>query len=86
MTEVLNGIKVIKFYAWEKYFLNRINVVRTRELKQLTAKRYLDAGFIYFWATTPLLMSVLTFTTYVLSGNRLTPSKVLKNGLHFSNF
>ena len=76
MTEFLNGIKVIKFYAWEKYFLNRINVVREKELKQLKAKRYLDAGFVYFWATTPLLMSVLTFTTYVLLGNRLTPTKV----------
>ncbi len=77
MTEFLNGIKVIKFYAWEQYFLNRINVVRGKELQQLVTKRYLDAGFVYFWATTPLLMSVLTFTTYVLLGNRLTPSKVI---------
>jgi ATP-binding cassette subfamily C (CFTR/MRP) protein 10 len=76
MTEFLNGIKVIKFYAWEKYFLNRINVVREKELKQLKAKKYLDAGCVYFWATTPILMSVFTFITYVLLGNKLTPSKV----------
>lgn len=79
MTEFLVGIKVIKYYAWEAYFLDRINKMREKEVGQLRAKRYLDAGFVYFWATTPLLMSVLTFTTYVLLGNRLTPSKV---GLH----
>jgi ATP-binding cassette subfamily C (CFTR/MRP) protein 10 len=76
MTEFLNGIRVIKFYSWEKYFLNKINIVREKELKQLKAKKYLDAGCVYFWATTPILMSVLTFITYVLLGNKLTPSKV----------
>lgn len=76
MTEFLNGIKVIKFYSWEKFFLNKINTVREKELKQLKAKKYLDAGCVYFWASTPILMSVLTFTTYVLLGNKLTPSKV----------
>ena len=78
MTEFLSGIKVIKFYAWEECFLNRINEVRGKELNRLITKRYLDAGFIYFWSTTPLIMSVLTFTAYVLLGNRLTPSKVKK--------
>ena len=76
MTEFLNGIRVIKFYSWEKYFLNRINGVREKELKLLKEKRYLDAGFVYFWACTPLLMSVLTFSTYVLVGNILVPTKV----------
>ena len=76
MTEFLNGIRVIKFYSWEKYFLNRINIVREKELKLLKAKRYLDAGFVYFWACTPLIMSVLTFTAYVLLGNVLLPAKV----------
>ena len=76
MTEFLNGIKVIKFYSWEKYFLKRIESVRKKELTQLKAKKYLDAGCVYFWACTPILMSVLTFMTYVFIGNKLTPAKV----------
>lgn len=76
MTEFLHGIRVIKFYSWEKYFLTRINDVRTKELSQLKAKKYLDAACVYFWACTPILISVTTFTTYVLIGNKLTPSKV----------
>lgn len=76
MTEFLHGIRVIKFYSWEAYFLKRINEIREEELQQLKAKKYLDAGCVYFWACTPILMSVATFTTYVLVGNTLSPSKV----------
>ncbi len=36
-------------------------------------------GCVYFWATTPILMSVFTFITYVLLGNKLTPAKVCLN-------
>jgi ATP-binding cassette subfamily C (CFTR/MRP) protein 10 len=76
MTEFLYGIRVIKFYSWESYFINRINEIREKELEQLKAKKYLDAGCVYFWACTPILMSVATFTTYILIGNMLSPSKV----------
>jgi len=76
ITEFLQGIRMIKFCSWEKYFLNRIDIAREKELKNLRTKKYLDAGCVYFWASTPILMSVFTFITYVLLGNRLTPSKV----------
>nr|QNH67891.1 ATP-binding cassette transporter subfamily C member 10 [Brachionus rotundiformis] len=76
MTEFLDGIRVIKFCAWEAYFLRRIKKVREQELGELRAKKYLDAGCVYFWASTPILMSVFTFSTYVWLGNVLTPAKV----------
>ena len=44
MTEFLQGIRIIKFYSWEKYFLFRINELREQELGQIKAKKYLDAG------------------------------------------
>ena len=31
---------------------------------------------VYLWATTPVLISVLTFVSYALSGNELTAPKV----------
>ena len=36
----------------------------------------MDAFCVYLWATTPLVISVLTFTIYVLLGNTLTAAKV----------
>ena len=31
---------------------------------------------VYLWATTPVVISVLTFVSYALSGNELTAPKV----------
>jgi ATP-binding cassette subfamily C (CFTR/MRP) protein 10 len=31
---------------------------------------------VYFWATTPVVISILTFSTYVLMGNKLTAATV----------
>ena len=42
--------------------------------------KYLDALCVYFWATTPVLISIMTFCTYVLLGNTLTAAKV---GIHY---
>ena len=76
MNELLLGIRVIKFYAWESQFSEKIDVLREAELKSLKGRKYLDAMCVYFWATTPVLISVLTFTTYALMGNKLTAAKV----------
>jgi len=57
-------------------------VLRELELKHLRGRKYLDALCVYFWATTPVVMSILTFVTFVLLGNRLTAATVC--GLIFS--
>ena len=76
MTEILRGIRVVKFYAWEDTFQTKIEKLRSAELKSLKGRKYLDAMCVYFWATTPVLISILTFTTYSLLGHTLTAAKV----------
>lgn len=76
MNELIFGIRVVKFFAWESYFLNRVTEERSAELSSLKARKYLDALCVYFWATTPVVISILTFTTYVLLGHQLTAPKV----------
>lgn len=56
--------------------MGRVNKQRAAELSSLKARKYLDALCVYFWATTPVLISILTFTTYSLLGNELTAAKV----------
>lgn len=76
MAEILRGIRVLKIHVWEQHFLEKILKIRNCELKYLKARKYLDALCVYFWATTPVLISILTFTTYSLMGNQLTASTV----------
>ena len=76
ISEIIYGIRTIKMNTYENYFIDRMNDVRQKELRALRGRKYLDAFCVYFWATTPVLISVLTFTTYTLLGNQLTPAKV----------
>ncbi|XP_044748946.1 ATP-binding cassette sub-family C member 10 [Coccinella septempunctata] len=76
ITEVLRGIKAVKLYVWEQHFIRSIKGLRKRELKYLKGRKYLDALCVYFWATTPVLISILTFGTYVQMGNKLTAATV----------
>ena len=46
MSEVLHGVRSIKFCAWEEYFLGRVGRCRNQELKYLKGRKYLDAGEI----------------------------------------
>nr|XP_033947921.1 LOW QUALITY PROTEIN: multidrug resistance-associated protein 7 [Pseudochaenichthys georgianus] len=76
MTEVLFGIRVIKFYNWEPHFTQKINACRKEELSHLKALKYLDAMCVYTWAALPVVISILTFLTYTLLGHQLTAAKV----------
>ena len=76
ISEIIYGIRTIKMNTYENYFIERMKDVRDKELRALRGRKYLDAFCVYFWATTPVLISVLTFTTYTLLGNQLTPAKV----------
>uniref|UniRef100_A0A8C9VU54 ATP-binding cassette, sub-family C (CFTR/MRP), member 10 n=1 Tax=Scleropages formosus TaxID=113540 RepID=A0A8C9VU54_SCLFO len=76
MTEMLFGMRVIKFYTWEHHFIQKIGDCRKRELSHLKKIKYLDAVCVYIWAALPVLISITTFVTYVLLGNELTAAKV----------
>ncbi|KAF4523999.1 hypothetical protein B566_EDAN013841 [Ephemera danica] len=76
MADMLHGMKVLKLHVWEDHFIRIIGKLRDNELKYLKGRKYLDALCVYFWATTPVLISILTFTTYALMGNELTAAKV----------
>ncbi|XP_070518623.1 ATP-binding cassette sub-family C member 10 isoform X2 [Cardiocondyla obscurior] len=76
MGEILRGITTIKVNVWEEHFLRNIFRIRENEIKYLRGRKYLDALCVYFWATTPVIIAVLTFATYVLLGNELDAKTV----------
>lgn len=80
MTEILFGIRVIKFYTWEPHFSQKVADCRKQELSHLKAIKYLDAMCVYTWAALPVVISILTFVTYVLLGHQLTAAKVWGGG------
>ncbi|KAF6211147.1 hypothetical protein GE061_014262 [Apolygus lucorum] len=45
-------------------------------MKYLIRRKYLDAICVFFWATTPVIISVTTFVTYIHTGHHLSASVV----------
>lgn len=76
MTELLSGIRVIKFFRWEQALGDRVKACRTKELGRLRVIKYLDAACVYLWAALPVVICIAIFITYVLMGHQLTATKV----------
>lgn len=57
-TEVLNGIKVLKLYAWEPSFQEEILKIRGKEVQVLRDEAYVGAAVSLIWSWAPFLVSV----------------------------
>ncbi|CAM5157939.1 unnamed protein product [Natator depressus] len=66
MNEILNGIKILKLFAWEPSFERQVGEIRVRELKGLLHFTYLQAFSIFIFSCAPFLVSVASFAVYVM--------------------
>lgn len=69
MSEVINGIQVIKMYAWEIPFQTVVGQKRADELKEVKTATLLRTVFIGFMVFTERSALFFTVLTYVLLGN-----------------
>ncbi|XP_048466697.1 ATP-binding cassette sub-family C member 3 isoform X2 [Rhincodon typus] len=65
MNEILNGIKVLKLYAWEASFEQKVVGIRQKELNILKKAAYLNALSTFTWTTAPFIVALTTFAVYV---------------------
>lgn len=75
--EILNGIKIIKLYSWERSFKEKIANIRNKEVRQLNRSAYYMTGVEFAFSCAPFIISLALFTTYLLmdENNVLTPNK-----------
>lgn len=66
MNEILNGIKVLKLYAWEPSFEKKVLDIRNKELNVLKKMSYLNSFTTFTWTVAPYLVSLVTFAVYVM--------------------
>merc|ERR1711892_375237 len=69
ITEMLNGMRVIKLYGWEESFQKLIDDVRDEELRLLKRSAYLRAATALVWMWMPFFVSFASFMMYILLGN-----------------
>jgi len=66
MNEILEGMKVIKLYAWEPSFVKKIQKIRVEEISTLKKMSYLGAVQRFLFTTAPFMVTLTSFATFVL--------------------
>uniref|UniRef100_A0A915DK60 Multidrug resistance-associated protein 1 n=1 Tax=Ditylenchus dipsaci TaxID=166011 RepID=A0A915DK60_9BILA len=77
MSEMLNGMKVLKLYSWEESMQKTILEIRRKEKIVLRRLACLNSATALSWSCAPFLVAVLTFGVYVnidSENNILTPT------------
>ncbi|WVR05627.1 hypothetical protein IAU60_002649 [Kwoniella sp. DSM 27419] len=78
MNEIMNNIKSIKLYGWEKSFAQKIYDIRNnQELKMLRRIGINFAGVNFIWQGTPFLVAFSTFATFALTSGRPLTSEII---------
>ena len=72
INEILSGIRVIKYYAWEQPFTEKIAVIRDLELQLLKQMAYVIAvGLTLIFQAGPIIQPILIFFVYIKLGHSL---------------
>ncbi|KWU44771.1 ABC transporter [Rhodotorula sp. JG-1b] len=76
ISELLSGIRIVKFFAWEKPILDKVATSRKRELGKVRKLLAIRAANQAIAMSIPLLASVLVFAVYSLTGHSQNPAEI----------
>ncbi|XP_038157102.1 multidrug resistance-associated protein 4-like isoform X2 [Cyprinodon tularosa] len=76
MSEVISGIRVIKLYGWEEPFSALVDEVRRMEISKIMRSSYLRGLNMASFFVASKIVIFFTVCVYVLTGNRLSASKL----------
>jgi ATP-binding cassette subfamily C (CFTR/MRP) protein 1 len=65
MNEILNGIRVLKLYAWEMAFIRSITRIREKELGYIRQKAIVSAISSILWTFTPILVRIRRLMPFI---------------------
>ncbi|KAG1480249.1 hypothetical protein G6F57_005470 [Rhizopus arrhizus] len=93
LNELLQGIRMVKYFTWEKQWNQKIKSSRNIEISQLIKVIILEITIVMVSSYVPVLVTVVTFVWYTkVAGNELTASvafvsislfQMLRGPLHF---
>ncbi|KAJ6562715.1 multidrug resistance-associated ABC transporter [Mycena vulgaris] len=72
VNELIGAVKFIKFFAWEERWIKRALDAREVEMQWMIKSRLNSLMFFLIWALAPILLSTISFFTFVMLGNKLT--------------
>ncbi|KAJ8734039.1 hypothetical protein PYW07_014590 [Mythimna separata] len=84
MSEIINGIQVIKMYAWEKPFQLVVKAARAYEMTSLRKSIFIRSMFLGFMLFTDRSIMFFTILTLTLTGTMITATTIYPIQQYFS--
>ncbi|XP_055342381.1 ATP-binding cassette sub-family C member 5-like isoform X2 [Paramacrobiotus metropolitanus] len=75
MTEMINSIRLIKMYAWEESFLEKVNRMREEERRHLAMTGWTQSMNLSLTPLVPVIAAVITFLSHLAVGGELQPTQ-----------
>ncbi|KNC96889.1 uncharacterized protein SPPG_07717 [Spizellomyces punctatus DAOM BR117] len=85
MNETLQGIRIVKFFAWETHYFNMLTSYRNSEINRLRGYLYTVATSRLLWYAAPIIVSFLTFMTFTIVAHRELTAEIAFTGLALFN-
>ncbi|XP_063983102.1 ATP-binding cassette sub-family C member 4-like [Diachasmimorpha longicaudata] len=76
MNEIISGVQVIKMYAWEKPFCEKIAFIRKLELNIIRNNAWIHGAFMTLYLFVPRTALYCTLVGMILFGQQLSTEKV----------
>lgn len=76
LSQMIDSIKAVKFFAWEDNYLQKIDDVRSKECKTIRRWRMWQVTSVSLGRSSPVLSSCIAIVTYMLLGGTLDAGSV----------
>jgi len=77
--EILQAVRFVKYFGWETSFLERIDVLRRKEIRSVQVLLSIRNGIMAVGMSMPVFASMLSFITYSLTNHNLDPAPVFSS-------
>lgn len=83
VSEIINGIQIVKMYGWENAFVKMMEKIRGKEMEGLE-KSWLIYAILMVLAIASKVSVFLSIIAYILAGNSLTSENVFMLSIYYS--
>ncbi|KKA28465.1 hypothetical protein TD95_002534 [Thielaviopsis punctulata] len=77
--EILQSVRFVKFFGWENAFLERLNSIRSREIRDIQTLMATRSAIMSVSMSMPAFASMLAFITYTLSNHNMQAAEIFSS-------
>ncbi|PHH70115.1 hypothetical protein CDD83_5516 [Cordyceps sp. RAO-2017] len=77
--EILQSVRFVKYFGWEKAFMDRLEQLRSREIHAIQILLAIRNAINAISMSLPIFASMLSFITYSLSHHSLSPASIFSS-------